>query len=152
MVTVTYECLINQSVDKIWDVISNFGNIYRYHPEVTKSELLSEITYGLGAVRKCVFNDGGSSIEKVTQWIDGSTLTVELSEMSMPLKSASGFTSLKAIDGKTTQITIGMNYIFKYGLFGAFIGNFIMKPMMRKMFGKAAKSIEYYIVNGNKMP
>ena len=151
MIKVTYECSINQSIDKIWNVISNFGNIDRYHPEVAKSELQSEITHGLGAVRKCVFNNGGSSIEKVIQWIDGSTLTVELSEMSMPLKSASGFTSLKAIDDRTTQVTIGMNYIFKYGLFGAFIGHFIMKPMMLKMFGKAAKSIEYYIVNGNKM-
>jgi hypothetical protein len=143
--------LIGQSVDKIWDVISNYGNIYRYHPEVAKSELTSEITHGVGAVRKCVFNNGDSSIEKVIEWEDCSKLAVELSDISMPLKSASGFTYLKSVDDNSTEITIGMNYIFKYGLFGELIGRFVMKPMMRKMFGKAAKSIEYYIVNGNKM-
>ncbi len=151
MISISKEFIINQPEEKVWEVISNFGEIYRYHPEVVQSYLVSENTRGFGAVRKCVFNDGGSAIEKVIEWEEGSLVTVELSEMSMPLQSASGFTRVKSIDLTSSQVTIGMKYIFKYGLLGFFIGRFVMKPMLGKMFEKAARSIEHYISYGEKV-
>ncbi len=63
MITVSKNFVINQSREKVWEVISNFGEIYQYHPEVAESHVISDKAQGLGAARKCVFNNGGSTIE-----------------------------------------------------------------------------------------
>lgn len=51
MITVSKSFIINQPNEKVWKVISNFGEIYRYHPEVAESHIMSDKAQGIGAVR-----------------------------------------------------------------------------------------------------
>ncbi len=141
---------INATPADIWNAISNFGEIDLYHPEIVKSWLTSDIKSGPGTTRECTLANGGRVVEQVTEWQPHKKLAVELLEMTMPFKSASGFTEIVPITGTTTEITIGMEFKVKYGFPGELIGQ-VMKPLFYRMFRRTALSLEFFIHNGKKM-
>lgn len=139
---------INASADRVWEILADFSNVKNFHPLVSKSPMLSQNNKGIGATRRCEFYDNTSVVEKVIAWQEGSYITVELSEADMPLKQATVTMSVSALTGDTSEITIEMEYVVKYGLLGKIMGIVMMRPMMKKLFNKVLNSLEHHVRTG----
>jgi len=142
---------INAPIQKVWQVIDDFGGVYKYHPVVEKSPMLSENATGLGAKRRCEFYDNTSVVEEITEYKPGEYLKVEVSEFSMPLKSMTGIMRIKSVDNTTTAVTIELDFVVKGGILGELMGVLMMRPMMKGMMLKVLKSLEYHVISGKQV-
>ncbi len=150
MITITHTATIDVDSKKAWEKISDIGEVYKWHPKVKTSKLESDITRGVGACRSCAFYDGMSVIETVTQWDEGKSITLELTEMSMPLKKAFATLSVKPQDQKSV-IAITMDIEPKFGPIGWLMAQVMIKPMMRSMFKQLTFSLEQHVKTGQNI-
>ncbi|MBT6441782.1 MAG: SRPBCC family protein [Alphaproteobacteria bacterium] len=131
-----------------WAVLADFIHIDRFHPAVDTVKHLGGPTHGLGAARRCEFYDGKGISETVTNWVDGRSYSVELSEMSMPLKRASATLAVGADSAGGSVVSMTMDFTPKFGPIGMLMGAIMMRPMMRRMFETILKGFEHHAVTG----
>ena len=81
LTTIKREITINQSTEKVWKALADFGNICHGHPAVSKSFITSTQKEGVGATRHCDFTMmGASAEEKVTEWNEGKNIKTKQSQ------------------------------------------------------------------------
>ncbi len=148
MINVEKTVLINAGISQVWDLVSDMGGVYKYHPLVDKSPVLSESAFGIGAKRRCEFYDGSSVVEEITDLKEGKELNIALSEFSLPLRSANATMKLKKAGDKSTHVTIQMSYEMKYGVFGMILGYVMVRPIMKMTFVKVLKGMNDHVTTG----
>ncbi len=139
---------INAPAESVWSVLADFGNVYRYHPAIKHSVLTGDADSGPGARRKCLFHDGGSVTEEITEWIDGESYTVNFTQMDMPLKTARATLSVIPVDDHTSTALVRMDYTPKWGPLGALIDAVMMRRMMNVMFSRVLAGLDHYVTTG----
>ncbi|NOY63438.1 MAG: SRPBCC family protein [Gammaproteobacteria bacterium] len=139
---------VSVSAARVWEVISDFGNVHRFHPLVRRAPIVGEIERGVGATRRCEFYDSTSVVERVVNWVDGEFIEVELSEMMMPLKEATSYIKIKSIGENAAAVTLGMHYAYKGSPRGWLKDVLIMRSVMQKMLTKTIKALEYHVTTG----
>jgi len=148
MIKVEKTVLVNAGINQVWNIISDVGGVYKYHPLVDKSPQLSKNASGIGSKRRCDFYDGSSVVEEVVGMKEGEELNIRLSEFSLPLKSAEATMSLEKVSDKSTNVTIRMRYEMKYGVFGSILGYFMIRPIMKMTFVKVLKGLNDHATTG----
>jgi len=78
MVKITNQVQINAPKSKVWEIVSDFGNVSRWGPLVTQSATLSQNNKGLGAERSCEVLQLGRITEKVIGWDEGNSITIDV--------------------------------------------------------------------------
>jgi len=151
---VTAERTIKVAVSKelAWKAIADFKNIHLFHPMVVQPPLLGDKEQGIGAVRRCDFKDKTSILETIIDWQEGESLTVELTDMSMPLKKAQATMRVSPAGSDESFITLRMDFTPKGGLLGWVMGVVMMKPMVGMMFNKVLKSLSKHLLAENQIP
>ena len=139
---------MNVPAEKVWQVLADFGGIYKYHPGVETSPLLSENNEGLGARRICHFYDKSSVVEEVVDWSEGRKLTVELSEGSLPFKSARATFTIEPTGGEVSRVTLSMDFVVKYGPIGWVMEKAMINAKMRGIFTTVLESLERHAATG----
>jgi hypothetical protein len=135
------------SVETIWETLASFNKIEDWHPRVDRSPGTSREDFGIGASRVCYFIDGTSVNETVTAYEAGKYVDIELTEMSMPLKSMAGrFSIIPGLGG--SALTMTMNFQPKYGPLGALMATFMMKPMLSKMMDQVLANLDDHLAQG----
>ena len=67
---------------QVWAQLADFGNICHGHPAVKKSYVTSAQKSGVGATRHCDFTMmGASAEERVVEWTEGQSITIEVYEL-----------------------------------------------------------------------
>lgn len=126
--------------EKAWQVLKDFGNISRYHPLVKESSLTGPMEQGVGALRRCVFNDNTEVSEQVTDWLEGVSYTVAINGMNMPLK---GFENQIRIFEKHGQRRISLTATFSgTGFISEMMMGFVMRPMMILQLKKVLRGFQ----------
>ena len=148
MIKVEKTVLIKAGISQVWELVSDMGGVYKYHPLVHKSPVLSQNAFGIGATRRCEFYDGSSVVEEITELKEGKELNVTLTEFSMPFKSADAIMRVNKADDKSTHVTILMSYEMKYGIFGSILGYIMIKPIMKRTFVKVLKGLNDHVTTG----
>ncbi len=139
---------IHAPLAQVWETIADVGSIAQWHPGVERSPVLSNHPRGLGATRRVELYDGSSAVEEVTSWEDGSSLTVTMSEFTMPFTFGAATFSVKA-DGKDrTEVTMTMNYSMKYGLFGWLMNALMLKRIIAKLLQTVLEGLNHHLVTG----
>ncbi len=139
---------INLPAEEVWRHLADFSGVARYHPFVETADQLSESNEGVGARRKCNFYDGNSVVERVIEWEPGRRQKIELSEISMPMKSALAEFSVTPLGERESEVSISMSFTPKFGPLGALMGVMMMKPMMRKVFAQVLQGLEHHAHTG----
>jgi hypothetical protein len=143
------EIEINQSKDKVWKALADFGNICHGHPAVSKSFITSTQKEGVGATRHCDFTMMGASAEElVTEWNEGKNIKIEVQE----LKKMPGIKTMEldlAIrnQGEKTILTSTMVYSMKNGFFNV-MNSVMMKKMNAKLLDGIMAGHKLYIETG----
>ena len=117
---------IGAPAQKIWPYLSDFANIYRFHPLVKESQIIEgEGEIGIGFKRECRFEDGNYSKEVITDWDEGCSYTVDIFETSLPIEQANATLGVLPLQGESSQL---------YMVFNLKPKNFLMAPLMYLMF------------------
>lgn len=131
MAKVTVSRTVNAPVEKVWASWDNFGEIYKFNPNLQHSHLIqgSQAT-GKGAKRQCDINDGKNWIrEEVLEYVPNQTMKINIYEGTMPLKREIATLNFKPISNHQTEVTMIMEFEPKMGILGK-----LMVPMMKSKF------------------
>ncbi|MDQ3091565.1 MAG: SRPBCC family protein [Actinomycetota bacterium] len=150
MITTERSIDIEAPADQVWAVLGRFMHIDDFHPRVSKVDVLSDATAGVGACRRCHFKDGSSVVEKVIDWQDGRAYRAELSEFSLPLNKAIVTLSVEPLESNRTRAKMSMDFEVKFGPIGWLMGKTMMSRMMGGLFLIVLRGLEERVVRGPK--
>ena len=149
MTTIAREIIINETKEKVWDAVANFGDICHGSPGVSSSHVTSEQQKGIGATRHCDFTMmGATAEEKITDWNEGESLTIEVYELKkMPgIKSMSARFKVRTENNKTV-LRADLSYEMK-NVFFDMMNNLMMKKMNNKNWNSVLAGHKKYIETG----
>ena len=126
---------INAPVEKVWEVLDDFGNIHRWNPGVKASGLTSEGPVAEGSTRHCDLAPLGSLNERIDRHEPNQRLAVDIYEASkLPIsRSVADFNI--AAHGDGTELTL--NYTYTPNLLGRLLKGFTNKQLRKGMHGLA---------------
>ncbi len=149
MFEVSVNQLIDVSPDRAWEIIDDFGGVYRFHPRVEKSPLKPGPSSGLGAQRTCYFDDGNKIQEEVVEYEPHRALGIEITDPGkFPLKESMGRISLEPVGDRQTRVTFKIQFVPKFGLVGRLMGKVIMVPQFEKILGSVLTGLETHALTG----
>jgi uncharacterized protein YndB with AHSA1/START domain len=132
MHTITATRTVETPVATVWDVIDDFGNIYRYQPTVEHSETINDVVAGKGARRRWDFYDGGSILEEVVESLPEQRQVVEMFDFGpLPLRESVGSFDLDPLDRNTTEVTMTMSFVPGHGPVGWLMAKLVMERQFR---------------------
>ena len=130
---------IDAPVETVWEVLNDFGDIQRWSPGVTASELTSQGPVGKGSTRHCEFAPLGSVNERIDRHEPNQRLMVDIYEtFKLPISGAVADFNI-ARHGDGTELTL--HYSYAPNLLGRLMKGYTDKQM-RKGIGGLAKGLQ----------
>ena len=102
--TVKKTIKINVPKDRVWRKISNIVGLSSWLVDVEKTEYLSKIKKGVGAIRLITFGDGTKIEEHIVTWNKGEHFTYVATE-GLPLRAYVATISIKNKTKNSTELT-----------------------------------------------
>jgi len=143
--------IVNIPAEKIWSILEDYSSVARFAPTIKSSPIVSDIKSGVGAKRRCTFNDGSSLVEEITEYTQGEGFRMDMSEHSMPLKSMQAEMRVKPIDDNSSELYMSADFVVKGGSLGRVVGALVMRPVMKGVFKKVMKGLAYYCETGSQV-
>ncbi len=101
---------IDAPVEKVWEVLNDFGDIAQWSPAVKHSELTSEGSVNQGTTRHCDLAPLGSVNERIERHVPNERMTVALYETSkLPISGATADFNI-APHEQGTALTLHYSY------------------------------------------
>lgn len=130
---------IDATVEKVWEVLNDFGDIQRWSPGVTRSELTSDGPVSEGSTRRCDFAPLGAVNERIDKYEPNERMTVNLYEtFKLPISGAVADFNIAPHDGGTT---LTIHYSYTPNRLGRLLSGYTDKQM-RKGIGGMAKGLQ----------
>ena len=130
---------IDAPVETVWEVLHDFGDIQRWNPGVTSSELTSEGPVTEGATRRCDFAPFGAVNERVDRHLPNERLTVNIYEaFKLPISNGVADFNIAPHDGGTE---LNLHYSYTLNFLGRLVRRYTDKQM-RKGIGGLAKGLQ----------
>jgi len=98
MATATRSSTINAPIERVWPVLADFAGTYRWNPVVLASHAVGDQSSGLGARRRCEFNDDGS------KWLEEEIIAFDATRHRYTLQLMQG-TEMPPVDNVQVQIS-----------------------------------------------
>ncbi|NNF62970.1 MAG: SRPBCC family protein, partial [Acidimicrobiia bacterium] len=110
MPSMTLSRHIGAPIDRVWEVLDDFGGIHTWNPGVATSALTTDGPVGSGSERFCELKPAGVIQERITHHQPGERMTVHIYEMTkVPLKEGiADFRLTEAAGG--TDVSIDYEY------------------------------------------
>lgn len=130
---------IDAPVEAVWEVLRDFGDIQRWSPGVTDSELTSEGPVSEGATRHCDFAPFGGVNERIDRYEPNERLTVNLYEtFKLPISGGVADFRIAPHDGGTA---LSLHYSYTLNTMGRLAKGYTDKQM-RKGIGSMAQGLQ----------
>ena len=138
--------VLHAPIDRVWDVLDDFGGISTYHPNVESSRVVNGIETGEGARRECHLDDGGRIEETITAYTPGEGYVVEFTDVgSYPLRSNTVEISVRALDEHHSEVTFTSRFAPKYGPLGWLLGRVVMERQFEKRFDAVLEGLATHL-------
>jgi uncharacterized protein YndB with AHSA1/START domain len=130
---------IDAPVDTVWEVLRDFGDIQRWSPGITDSELTSQGAVGEGATRRCDFAPFSGVNERIDRFEPNERLTVNLYKtFKLPISGGVADFNIASRDGGTELV---LHYSYTPNLLGRAAKGYTDKQM-RKGIGAMARGLQ----------
>lgn len=139
MTRVRVEYRTNASPQACWALMADFANIDFFNPAVKNSHLVegSPTACGVGTQRHCDLENGMGYIrEKVVDWQEGRSYTVEIYDGTMPIERTLTTLGLEPDGNGGTMLYMVSDYTPKFGWFGRIVDPIMLRPMLTGMLRK----------------
>ncbi len=143
MIELNHEIIIHSDPEKVWKILADLEAVQFYNPTVVTARYISSNREGIGASRECEVKPKGNVKERVTGWIPGKSMTVELYESDWPVRNMHWTTNLHPSNG-ATKLTQQLHYEPK-GLLGTVLNVLILKRMMNKNLSVVFIRLKQYV-------
>ena len=141
MIAFSVSRTIAAPIDEVWAVLADFGNIYKWNPGVTDSHLTGEQGGGVGATRHCDLKPMGTLEERITGWLPGEELVIDIYETKkLPLRRGLATFRLAEAGGGTT---VTVDYRYEPTLMGR-----AAKTMFVRGFEGLLRGLDDYVTTG----
>ena len=135
--------------ERVWEVLSDLGSIYKWNPGITHSFTTSDVATGENAMRQCDLPDGGFLRERAFNWSEGECFTIEIYETSLPLKES--FVDFRATpEGEATVVNLKMDYKLKFGPIGALMDAAFAGRQARNGMADMLAGLKDYVETGKQ--
>ena len=144
------EVRINAPREKVWEILADFGGVYKFNPNVPNSYCTSEANGGVGATRHCDLTFKGASIEeRIVEWQEGQSYIIEIyaGKNTPPFKTARASISVRK-DGPGSIVTGTFEYTMKYGPLGTLMNKLMVEPQFSKAWSRLFAGLKYYAETG----
>jgi len=150
MTTFKKQITINASKQKVWDIVSNLGDIYKFHPGVSKSYYTTEEAEGVGAARICELLPAGKILETVKNWEEGSGFLLQIDpiEKAPPVKNFCGHFELEEINHHSTKVSLTIRYRMKLGIAGNILNKLVIRSKMEDGIEDLLTGLRVYTEKG----
>lgn len=138
---------IKGSQAKVWQVLSDFANVYTWAPGVEKSHALGSIEKNIGAGRYCKLADFGEIEEFVTLWQEGTGFIYDVTPLG-PLCEAYSCWWLDETAEKHTKLTVKFSYNIRFGLFGKLMHKLVMRKKLEDSLPEALNALKRRVETG----
>lgn len=148
--SISVSLIIGAPKDKVWNALKFVGEIDKFHPMVKKSYPISDKKSGLDTIRHCDLLPMGQMKEKVVEWKEGKSITLEVvgGKMLPPYLFMKGKVDLEEL-GEKTKVEFTFSYQLKYGLLGRLMNALLIKPQFRKAPPKYVSGLKAYVESQN---
>ena len=118
--------VIKARKEDLWEILGDFSNIQRFHPMLKGSHFIEgSNSCEVGSMRQCNFNDGNHIKERILEWDEGNSYTVDIFSGSLPIEYAKATLGLIDNGDGTTTAYMDMDIRAR---------NKWMNPMMYMMY------------------
>lgn len=149
MHTVTATRIIDTPVATVWNTIDDFGNVYRFHPDVEHSESINEVATGEGAKRQSDFYDGGAVREEVVESVARERQVIDVYDTGpVPLREMIARFDLDPIDEDSTEVTMTMSFVPKYGPAGWVMAKLLINSQIHDMAEDILAGLDTHLQTG----
>ena len=150
MTTFKKQITIDVPKQKVWEIISDLGSIYKFNPGVSKSYYTTDHTEGIGAARICELQPAGKILETVKNWKEGSgfLLQIDAIEKAPPFKNFNGLFELNKLNNNCTQVSVTISYGMKLGAIGLLLNKLIIRSKMEEGIVVLLEGLKAYSETG----
>ena len=153
MSKLTTQVKINAPMDKVWEVLADFGATDKWSPVISKSYSTTEANGGVGAGRHCQTSFGALK-EQIVEWEEGRSFTID-GKTVLPMKYVRHrFSVSPAGDG--TVVTGLLDFQMKFATVGALLDKLVLRREFRKALTQGLAGLKYHVetgeVVGTKLP
>ncbi len=135
--------------EKVWEVLSDLGSIYKWNPGIEHSYTTSDEATGENATRQCDLPNGAFLRERATNWSEGEGFTIDVYETSLPVKES--FVDFRATaDGEATVVNLKMDYKLKFGPIGALMDVAFAGRQARNGMAELLGGLKDYVETGKQ--
>ncbi len=146
MHTVRRSRILHAPTDRVWSALEDFGDVWKYHPNVESSRVLTDRETGPGACRECVFTDGSRIEETIVDYSPPTGYTVEFTDVGpYPLVSNTVRVDVDAADDHHTEVTFTAAFQPKYGPFGWLLGRVVMEDRFGKQLDAVLEGLAAHL-------
>ena len=133
---VTAQVLINLDIATSWQKLSDLRQPHCYVPDLTHTEITTDMQQGVGTSRRVYSRNRPALIESVVQWNTGKGFRLRLHHDNgdgvPPLFSRATFEyAISATSDTQTCLSNTLEFEMRWGLVGALLVKLIMRPMQQ---------------------
>ncbi len=133
---------------RLWEILSDFGNIHLFNPNVRASSVRGAKERGVGAVRRCDLYGKGHLIEEITRWTEGEGFSLEIIDGTAPLKHAEVTFEVRPLGEASSSVSLTMDYTVKMGPLGWLLDRLMVGRMLRGALGGLLDGLDHYARTG----
>jgi hypothetical protein len=134
---------IETSVDLVWSVLDDFGDVAIWAPYMRHSELIGEQQTGVGTRRKLRHFWGFRLEEVVTEWNDRSGFKFKVNRVPWPMKDVWETWVIQHGNGRTTVAT-SVEYHMKLWVPGKLLDWILVRHIVRREMRTGLKGLKDY--------
>jgi len=148
---VTSTAIVNAPIARVWETIADVGTIADWHPGVAKSPVLTGHRTGMGAARRVELYDGGSSVETVTSLKEGHSVSVTMTDHTMPMSVGIATFAVEADGDERTRVSMTFAYEMKYGPLGWMLNVLMLRGIMVKVTSNTLAGLDHHLLTGEQI-
>ena len=149
MSEIKLEIAIDAKPEKVWEVLGDFGNVYKWSPAIRASASVEGHERGGDAIRSCELPGFGSVNETVTEWSEGEGFTY-LAEATGPVKTAVSGWRVRS-EGAGSVVTVAVDFKVRYGILGTVMDRLIVRRMLRRIVARSLAGLRHYVMTGEEV-
>lgn len=152
MTRFAFETVIDAPPHRVWEILADFGGVYRYNPSVSRSYLTAGPAGGPGSERHCDLTFAGASVdERIVEWRDGDGYALEIVDGANmpPFRGAPRAELAIRPDGEgRTHVRGTLTYRLRFGPMGALMDRLMVRRRLGPAFGGAVAGLRHHAETG----
>ena len=146
MTKLSGQILIDAPAERVWEVLADFGGVYKWAASVTSSYSTSEANSGEDASRHCDIPGFGGIEEYVTEWNEGRSFTYTVKPVGLIDESTSTWKITP--QGDKTLVYTELDIRMRFGLFGRLMEKLYLKRRAQKATTNALAGLKQHVKTG----